>query len=410
MFYSVDGRVITVNNNFIERRENTLTFEVDGTTFPNPSYLPDRSKFIFRSITPNTLTINYADGNVVTKPFVLSSGEYYMEIRYDTLDDTIAGIIPRHTYSDGEILSRLVSFEFENMQEIEYLNVTDSLLERRLPSEINSMKKLIQISLTRTQNLTELDLDFPPNINAILFADIGSIEFNKLPDSIFNLPLEVLYLTGIINILDNTAGNFFKINQLSGTLRGLRLSSTQNLPPELEECKNITSLLLKINTSNFQSILNQLPNLTDLNISSDIVGQFYLTSFSNLFKLSKLALGYNKIMNFYDIPVLWENLKSLATITGQNSMTNTSEEFDEFSNAFYDLCTVNGYLDPVSAPLEEEYPSQFRNISWGNSKIVQSNTPTEPAGFILGVDNGSPVNVGEKIYVLIHNYGHTVVL
>ena len=74
MFYSVDGKIVQVEETFCERKVNMLTFQVEGSQFPNFSAADInnyRNYFWFDSLVENSVTVNWGDG--VTEVFNFSS-------------------------------------------------------------------------------------------------------------------------------------------------------------------------------------------------------------------------------------------------------------------------------------------------------------------------------------------------
>ena len=78
MFLKVGNKVITQGGKFVEKKFNTLIFNVDGDRFPKID--PDSSggqRFKILSSSPNTVEINWGDGNVINYDFILSSSGVY---------------------------------------------------------------------------------------------------------------------------------------------------------------------------------------------------------------------------------------------------------------------------------------------------------------------------------------------
>ena len=109
------------------------------------------------------------------------------------------------------------------------------------------------------------------------------------------------------------------------------------------------------------------------------------------------------------IPQKWTGFKSLKSFTVFQFDIQSDTSFDIFINTFYELCTTNGFLNPASTQaVNTGFPEQFRDIPWGHSSLTQTGEILEPTGYVQGSSNGTPTNQGEKIYVLVNNYGHTV--
>jgi hypothetical protein len=412
MFYSVNGKIAQVGEAFLERKNNSLTFEVEGETFPDPYLRTLNTRIELTSSTPNSLVINYGDGTVVTENFESIGDEYKMLVKWDTLSQSL-GLIPKHTYQDSNTGPRFITFNFLELQSIRKLIIQDVKLINRISENINSIKLLENLSLIRVANLTELNLNLPDNIRSIDFQRIGSVMFNKIPDSIFNTKVNSMLLSGIFDFQDNITSNLFKLNQLSSTLTSLRLSSLPSvLPEELFDCKKITSLQISGSFNVIDDRINQLKDLSTLYYTSDKTDVFELANFNSLNKLGTIVISVNTA-DFSTMSENWSGLKSLFRFFVFRRLVRTTQKFNEFTENFYTLCTENGFLDPSSTEAQNTgFPEQFRDISWGdtNDWFTVTNTIQAPSGFSLGISNGTPANNAEKIYVLIENYGHTVEL
>jgi len=156
--------------------------------------------------------------------------------------------------------------------------------------------------------------------------------------------------------------------------------------------------------------LKKLENLKLGNISrpGGLVNTAMLEFGSNSNKITTLSLRLRNV-DLFDLSTKWLGLKSLKQIEQFQYLVGDTARFDEFINQIYILSTVNGFLNTSSTEAQlEEFPEQFRDIVWGDSSLTQTGTIEAPPQFVQGSNNGNPINQGQKIYVLVNNYGHTI--
>jgi len=415
--YSVGGKIISVGNKFPEKRVNTLTFQVKGTEFPDTpfSFLSELS---FESNLPNSVVVNYGDGNSVVKEFVQSGSRYEIGYRYDgnssnSFPDNAR--IENHTYTDNNSGPRFITFTFQNAEDIHRIFFNTVVLIGALPKELNFFKGLKFISLNRVYELSSLDFKISKNLEGFNLSQAVVTPFDFIPDSIFQSNLSSLGISGVFNLSNNLTSSFFKINQLSSTLTSLVISNTlnQELPIEVSSLEKLTSFQSVGNPyTEMQSVINDIPSLTTLYHGSTLSQPMELVNFNNLNLLGTLFLSFEDL-DFSTMSENWSGLKSLFRFFVFRNLVRTTQKLNEFTENFYILCTENGFLDPSSTEAQNTgFPEQFRDISWGDDKdwFTVSDPIQAPSGFSLGISKGTPANNAEKIYVLVENYGHSVTL
>lgn len=415
MFYSIDGNIVKLEGGFPKRKVNSLTFQVSGSKFPEFSFQTTSNGFIFESSIPQSVIVNWGDGNVISYPL----------LRKNTFDTTYAvgwtqsgnestyvkdhELQPIHNFQDGNTGSRFITFTFDDLSAIVSFRAYYILLEGSLPVDLLSAKRLTGLNLAANLYLTNLpDLSENKDIVSLNFAQISQTKFDKIPDSFFELNPTTFRATSTFDLSDVISSNLFKINQWTNleflSLEDCDISEFDDSFSELTEI-----LDLRINRNNFTEFPPQIANFYNLyRLYINVIGDnISFIDFRGLPSLKYLWLTGN--YNLSEIPLKWKGLVSLIQISNTLSFVNTNDKFNEFIGFFYILCISEGYLD-VSTPTvqADDYPNKFRDIEWGHSSLTPTGTYQAPTGFVQGSNNGNPTNEAEKIFVLVNNYGHTV--
>lgn len=419
MIYTIDGKFVTIDNKLFERKVKTLTYQVDGSWFPmsyqdttNSGSQRADELLIFHSKTPNTITINYGDGNVVTKQFEYVSANIY-KVAYSTVpaEATANWRIPRHTYTDGNSGARTITFEFEDAQSISYLSATWTRFLIALPRETIFFEGLTYLRYLRGGYVTSVPDAFPPNLDSYTISGTVTGLLLQIPDTVFSSKISVLNISAAYNLSDTISSNFFKINQLKATLREFSAEGTEmiRLTESIRECTNLTNL--QVGNNKFTSIpaqVDSLPLLVRLyvgNVLGSSLTDTTIPTWYNLQNLSSLAFSFPDA-NLSDIPNAWKYLYSLNNFVTFNSFISSDAKFDEFIPYFYTLCTENGSI--VAGGSAAPYPNRFRSISWGHSALSFTGAKVAPTGYVQGVSNGTLTTNGQRVYVLQNQYNHTI--
>jgi Leucine-rich repeat (LRR) protein len=417
MFYSVDGKIVKLENGFPQRKVKSLTYEVQGSWFPQSYYnynndtntISGNEYITFTSLTPNSVVINYGDGTVVTKQFELVGNEY--KVGYQLGDETPNWVIPQHTFQDGNSGRRKITFEFEKPLSLSQVVFQFIELRGSLPIEMVEFTAIERIRYSFAQYVDNIPIDFPLNLDYLQYSRITQNKLTKLPDGVFSSNLRVISASNTFNLSNHIESNLYKINQLKTSLEELGISycDLQSLPNEISELINLKFLDVSGNKFNsFPTEALHLQNLYRFYIGNttgfldDIEMPFFYTP-----KLSTIWIGFRNI-DLFDLNLKWQNLKSLRKIHLFESFVHTNARFDEFINSFYTLCTNEANITEDPNAFGGEYPHRFRDISWGHSSLAFTGTKQAPQGYIQGVSNGTPANEGEKVYVLQNQYGHTI--
>ena len=417
--YSVGNKIVTVGNKFPERRVNTINFIVDGEKFPNPTTIIDqRNFFYFESIGPETVIVNWGDGEIDSYTFGTDNtgGGYRIGWTADgsSTDRGLGGnsLAPVHIYSDGNTGQRNISFEFSSISNISILDVENISLFS-FPEELSLSKNLNSIKLEGVENIPFLPKSLEKNVSLKKLKLVNAFPqaLDVLPNSFFVSQLEELNVSGSFNLSDNISSNFFKINQIKDTLIRFEAGNCniQSLPESFKELINLDKLNIRgTDEINNPELVEPLVLLRYLAIGLDDQVQ-NLPDFGNHNKLRTLFIGPLNPVLINQIPQKYIGLVSIKTFFNvlKTSVIN-DDNFDLFINSIYELVTVNAYLDPSTAGSQEEYPNKFRDVTYGDPELTQSGNIEAPPQFVQGSNNGNPINQGQKIYVLVNNYGHTV--
>lgn len=414
MFYSVDGKIVKLENGFPQRKVNSLTFQVSGGTFPNYSFATNSNGFKFESSIEQSVTVNWGDGNVVS----------YLMKRENQYDDTYGigwtqtgnesifvenhELQPIHNYQDANTGDRFITFEFEDLTAITSFRTSYILLKGAFPVDLLSAKNLSTLVFTASKHLENLpDLSENTEIKQLTFSEIAQNKFNRIPDSFFNLNPISFRASNTFNLGDKIASNLFKINQWTN-LEFLDLSNCGIKEFENGFSQNTEIRDLRLIGNDFTQFPVQIYTFSKMyRLYIEIAGtNVSFIDFVNLKKLESLWLRGD--FNLSEIPQKWKGLVSFKSFSTFQNFISTNARFDEFINVFYTLCTNEANITEDSNAFGGEYPHRFRDISWGHSSLAFTGTKQAPQGYVQGVSNGTPANEGEKVYVLQNQYGHTI--
>lgn len=422
MIYTVDGNIVAIDGNLVERKVKNLTFQIRGSWFPmsfrnnaNDTNINSNSEYFrFYSTSPNSVTIDYGDGTIVVKEFTFENGQYHAGFSFRSLDAGKSWLIPQHVYTDGFDGVRNISFEFSNPESIFELNSTQIQLRQALPIELNYFQNMKIINVNYAQYITEIPESFPRDLEQYIISNSPAVKLPKLPDALFETKISVLGINSAVDLSDRISSNFFKINQLSGTLTNFSANTCDitRFPSSISEC-----ILLEVIRAS-GSLLTEFPlqilNLSDLkileigNLSSAPLTDNSIPILGNFQKIESLVLVFRDL-NLADIPESFRflySLKNLGASAQFNIFINTSARFDEFIGYFYTLITENGSITSNGSP--SPYPNRFRNISWGTATLSFTGAKVAPSGYAQGVSNGTPTTSGQRAYVLQNQYNHTI--
>jgi len=417
MFYSLDNRIISVENRIPQRINNSLTFQVDGDRFPIPNFLTFSNGFLFKSIIKQSISVNWGDGTIERFETALNNTTGWTQDGGDSVYVKGDQVNPIHYYQDSNVGNRFITFTFESLNEIFEFRSSEIKLIGPFPINILSAKNLSRLIVFGPLFITTLpDLSKNKDLSSI---DLGSLSednnsFNKIPENFFETNPKIFKVVSTFDLSNLISSNLFRIGEMTN-LEQLDLGGC--LATELDESfGNLTEIgdlrLLGNPFTSFPEPIAKLSKMYRLYFGLDSsVENASFPDFKDLVSLRFFLFGNNSSstsFNLQEIPLKWAGLVSLVQLQFFQSFIRNNQKFDEFTDVFYTLCTNEGYINASSVPPGDLYPDRFRGVIWGHSSLTQTGNIQAPVGFSQGVSNGTPANQGEKIYVLVNNYDHII--
>lgn len=410
MIYSIDGNLLSMDGSIIQRKVNTLIYQMEGDVFPLSIYgTPTGSEeFTFTSSKPNTVTINYGDGVTISKNFELSGNEYKVGYSRSAIQPNWS--IPVHTFLNTTTVLRDISFEFQDPEGLTSVRIGYNRMDGSLPIEIASFPNITEIFYLRIRDIKVVPDKFPKKLVKYTAAEISKIKQPRLPDSLFETSIEEMVISSTYNLGDIIESNFFKINQFKDSLERVLAHDCNmiELPNSFGECTKMTNLFLRNNYfKEIPTVVNNMVKLDYLQLGGVPLINTSMPYWSNLHKLRRLGLQFTNI-NLADIPQSWSKLYTFNYLESTEVLANTDQRFDQLVDSFYELVTVNGGITNDIGNFGGIYPKRFRDIAWGHASRAFTGTKQAPFGYVQGASNGTPANQGEKVYVLQNQYNHTI--
>jgi len=405
MFLKVGNKVITQGGKFVEKRFNTLTFNVDGDRFPKifSSFPTGAQRFQISSSSPNSVEINWGDGNVINYDFILnSSGEYYFRLDKESA----------YIFEDGNTGFRDIVMTFKETRGIFRMIIARCFLGETFPTNILAFTDLETIVLSQGVGIKNFPTKLSPLTKLTLFELFGAT-IGILPTSLLNLPIETLKLTNAID-LDRPFNetNFDKLTLLQNSLKKLRLkrNNLKQLPSNFSEFYLLEDLNISFSTvGTLDPEIYNLQSLKSLRIDGGSGG--YLVGFENFDKLTKLESFVSSTTwaaENMDVDVTnFGGLIYIKTIYVYGIVMDSQTKVDTFINTLYNIIEAGAEKDDTiggSGP--------FREMIIGCTRQSGTTSPTgifqEPTGYIQNSNNGSPATPKEKIWVIVNQYNSTV--
>jgi len=415
MFYSLDNRIISVEDRIPQRINNSLTFQVDGDRFPISTFDTGSNGFYFRSLIKQSISVNWGDGTIEDFETALNNTTGWTQDGGDSVYIKGDQVNPIHYYQDSNVGNRFITFTFESLEDIIVFGSRYVKLIGPFPTNILSVKKLSKLIISATKFITSLpDLSKNKDLSTISLGQLSQNTFDIIPESFFETNPTDLNFNDSFDLSDLISSNLFRIGEMTN-LEELNLSGC--LATELDESfGNLIEIrdlrLLGNPFTSFPESIAKLPKMNRLYFGLDSsVENASFPDFKDSVSLSTFYFISNASgtsFNLQEIPLKWAGLVKLSGFILFQLFIKNDDKFDEFTDVFYTLCTNEGYINASSVPPGDLYPDRFKNILWGHSSLSQTGNIQAPSGFSLGISNGTPANQGEKIYVLVNNYGHTI--
>jgi hypothetical protein len=426
MYFTLNGKHLSLNNSPIKTSFASLDFSVDGEDFPYTYYdsIYEQSYSVgyvyMESSTPNKVTINYGDGNILTYPFVLNGGLYKIGWTHKSGNSSVVPVgcrIPHHTYTDGNSGKRVIRMSFENISTVISFKTWTIRIHDIFPSDIDKMINLNDIRLSYTRRsgngITAFPLSIANNksINTLHLENIGIAITNSIPDVFFSLyNIKDVSFSSSIDMSNIYSSNLYKVNVWKNTLKSLGIGATKltELPEEIRECTKLTHL--HINSNKFITIppqLNSLINLEYLSIGAG-AGTPLVIDWGDISSLTKLSyINYYYAQMSPPLPPYFNMLVGMKYMLNRNCY-RTQERSDEFVNSLYGVVVSN-------APINGTSSDAFRNMTINyytatDTEAFMNRKPTgtyqQPVGYVQGSNNGTPASPQEKIWVMVNQYKH----
>lgn len=181
---------------------------------------------------------------------------------------------------------------------------------------------------------------------------------------------------------------------------------------EFDATSSVLSTLTKMTT--FQPIMSNMTttpatmntNLPQSITSLNLLVTTYLTSmqdFSNLVNLSYIQI-YGRWV-FGNFPDFFDSFTKLASIYSTDATNRTTAYVTSKIDAIYDLIVRNASMTEGSTP----FRNLIVNLNYNGTTTAIDGAIEAPADYVQGSSNGTPANPGQELYVLIYQYGTSVV-
>lgn len=421
MIRTIKGKIAKKEGKIMNKEIKILTYQVKGSWFPVSYYngnsdtntINGNEKIEFESAEPNSVVVNYGDGNTTVKQFELVGGVY--KVGYNLGNETLPWVISQHTFQDNNAGLRNITFEFEKPLELDSIFFNFVRINGSLPTETTAFENIESLKYQFCRSIEAIPDSFPKKLKNYTLSRSLTSKKTSLPDSFFKSKLESVIINSSYDFSDLISSNFFKINQLKNTLLTLYAQDCNfsELPESIRECTLL--IVLNLYGNEFKQIPKQTESLINIgNLKLGNAAGFALTNtglpnWQNLNNLQQLSIDFEENLNLNEIPLKWVGLSSLSVINDFERFIRSDARFNEFIPQFYQLVIDNAFIDPSSQEaIATGYPNQFRQITWGHSSLSVDSTIEPPPNFTQGVFNGQAQTNGQRVYELGANYGHLI--
>lgn len=419
MRFKINGKQCLLDGRFAETRGGALSFQVAGSHFPYSNYEPPDSNtiafnstfFSFSSSVANKATINYADGSIITYDFKQFGGAYVLRFYTSIpLGDSINS--PIYTYADGNADKRVIQISFAKPDAITEITTQNTNIYGVFPSSIIELSSLAKINLSRTQ-ITQFPVSLSglKSLTIMTLLRIGYAISIRIPSEFLSLNLSYLDVSGSVDMSNLETSNFISLcnSDLKYILNTLIISGCElsTLPADVANLIALRTLNISYNLfDTVPASVNSITSLTFLQVGSGLGVNStikFWSSISNLVNLVTLncAIAQNMETN---LPQGMGNCVLLKTFN-VSATYNTTARIDAFINNMYDFVVANAAI--FGANTLKFRGMTVSNVQSGSTSGVPSGTYQQPAGFALGISNGTPASPREKIWVMVNQYGHT---
>jgi hypothetical protein len=432
---SASGRIVRSGGKAYTGAE-PLIFTGTSNTFPFTfqniaGQAPPNSALQLVFTVATTVKIDYGDGTVRYLN-TIPTGQSYANSVIIAANNTIGAPYTdaQYTYPDGLNILRTVKISYDRGSLREYRHSYNWGMPQqplnfawyahnRLETFANQAAYVTDINLVGLSSTTN------PYLKTLSVSFFGSSSqfYNKIPESILQIPLENLTLGGIgYNNQGMTMAQMnidkIGINPIKDTLKSLTFinitawTDAQGLPANFVNLTALESISFNsARYTTFPAPLNAMTWLKGFNYNNSSA---YLTGWSgieNLINLDNINFNYSTVVaGFGNFPTAWNNFTKLRTVSFANSGVQIAANTTAYVDMLYDFITRNNTPKTGSNSGTIPFRGMILNLSANGSATNVTGTVQAPAGFVLGSNNGTPANTGEKIYVLRNQYGTTVTI
>ena len=253
--------------------------------------------------------------------------------------------------------------------------------------------------------------------NTMILQSIAVTTIDNIPDWITQSRVTTLRMYGGLNLSDPLINNMDKLVNTKG-LTNLALTATFSPTSFPNNFKDITTLrVFSLASSNIEAIPQQLTDakqLTNLHcgyVDGNVTSNSHFNSWgTGIGGMNLKVIVFRNCPNMPDsLPTGIETCPSLKSID-TNSSYKTQTRIDNVIVDAYNK--VNTFASKAVGN------TLLRQITWGNSiaasavgyNVRPTGTYQQPAGFILGSNNGTPASPMEMVWVLVNQYKWKITL
>ena len=425
--YKINNKVPKIGNK-VFASSSTLTFSthITSTVFPTLGGVGTQIPYIILDFdSPQTITVNYGDSQIISYNTFLSSISGLHRIRFSTGANVgeIGAIAPRTFLNSGVVRNVFISFNKSALKTIQIYGLQGLNYQSFIfPfSEYANLEILdlqsINISTSTQRAFSSLDFRNIEN-SKLIFLGLRNVfrttsEFyTKIDTRVFQLSLKTLIISG--EYQNYTTSNAALIGtELADTLENLTFSvpitQANGLPSSfanLIHMKSFTmvSITTSFNLISFPIVANNWLNLEEFLFNVN-TGNSAMTSFacnfSNMPKL-KLFSMWGNITNLTDFTFISQLQSQIKTIS-LTGISNASK-MTTVINELYNLITSKASITGNNTLPYRGIKIELESVNGWTAAVIPTGIYQAPSGYVKEVSNGIPANDLHRIFVLVDQY------
>lgn len=405
----MNNKAVKIGDKLVTASDPTIIeLEVQGTCFPDR--LSIVSNFLILGSGSNELQVDWNDGTPVeTFVFTNNFGSANTILHYF---QNLANPAKIGTIDQNYTERRRIKFKFKFPNRIVGIGFQNQNLYGQFPVNIGNYNLTNVLSFAKVKFFDNFPVNFRGlSTNSLRLSDITQTTITSIPEWIYNSRIKILWLNIGFNL--NQIPSISNTDKLINTigLEDLRLSglSSDSIP---NNWKDISTLrILRVGTATFTELPNNISLISQLttlvlsaNDGNGTVANFTswgngLGLMANLNTLTYVWCSGNLLTT--DLPLGIENCQKLKNINAGGSFISIARTDTHITN-WYNMVIANG--DIIST-----VNNNFRDINFliyfdTATSFRPTGTYQQPAGFVLGSNNGTPASVMEMIWVLVTQY------